>query len=54
MFILINFITKEIYTIRRRRLLNIRWSSTEYGRCSAKAYYDSGNGIYDKENQPVI
>jgi stage II sporulation protein GA (sporulation sigma-E factor processing peptidase) len=54
-FILINFITKEIYTIRRRRLLEYQVElSTEYGRCSAKAYYDSGNGIYDKENQPVI
>jgi len=50
-----SFIIKQVYAYRQKYALEYDVEvSTEYGQCQAKAYYDSGNSIYDKEYKPVI
>ena len=53
-FILMKFFTKEIYIRKNKSLLEYKTEiSTEFGKCEVKAFYDSGNCLYN-ENQPVI
>ncbi len=54
-YFLFAFITKELYALRQKHSLEYNVDiSSDYGKCQTKAYYDSGNCVYDADYQPVI
>jgi len=54
-YCIFSFVAKQLYAKRQKYALEYNVQvSTAFGECNAKAYYDSGNNIYDKEYKPVI
>lgn len=54
-YFLLSFITRELYAFRQKYNLEYNVDiSSAYGHCQTKAYYDSGNCVYDADCQPVV